>query len=200
MTEFDVKAQGWDDMPGRRERALAVAEAIRREVQFVEGMSALEYGCGTGLLSFALSPFPGPITLADSSPGMLDVLKGKIAESRVENMTPLLLDLSSDPLPDQRFDLIYTLMVLHHIPDTQDILNKFQALLNPGGTLCIADLDQEEGTFHSGDFHGHHGFDRHELTDRMVRAGFERIRFYTPFSVKKDSGIYPMFLAIGKKK
>ncbi len=200
MTEFDVKAQGWDEMPGRRKRALAVAGAIRREVKFTTGMSVLEYGCGTGLLSFALQPFPGQITLADNSTGMLEVVKEKIAASRAENMTPLLLDLSADPLPAQRFDLIYTLMVLHHILDTQDILNKFQALLKPGGLLCIADLDQEDGTFHSGEFHGHPGFDRHELTDRMVRAGFERIRFYTPFSVKKDSGIYPMFLAIGKKK
>ncbi len=42
MTDFDEKAQGWEEMPGRRERAQAVAEAMRREVEFRTGMSALE--------------------------------------------------------------------------------------------------------------------------------------------------------------
>ncbi len=200
MTEFDLKAKEWDEMPGRKERAVAVAEAMRREIRISAGMSALEYGCGTGLLSFALQPFPGQITLADSSTGMLEVLKEKIASSGVENMTPLILDLSTDPLPAQRFNLIYTLMVLHHIPDTQDLLKKFQSLLKPSGILCIADLDKEDGTFHRGEFHGHHGFDRPELTKWMVKAGFEGIRFSTPYSVEKGSKNYPLFLAIAVKK
>ena len=49
----------------------------------------------------------------------------------------------------ERFDLVYTLMTLHHIPDTAKILGSFQALLQPGGVLCIADLDKEDGSFHS---------------------------------------------------
>ncbi len=200
MTEFDVKAQGWDEVPGRKERAQAVAQAIRQEVRFTTGMSAMEYGCGTGLLSFALQPFPGQLTLADSSTGMLEVVRRKIASTGVKNITPLLLDLSTDPLPAQRFDLIYTLMVLHHIPDTAGTLHQFHALLDPSGLICIADLDKEDGTFHSDEFHGHHGFDRKELLNLMMDAGFEDIRFSTPYSVEKGPRMYPLFLAIGKKK
>lgn len=43
--------------------------AIRARVTLEPGLVALEYGCGTGLLSFALSPYLARITLADTSPG-----------------------------------------------------------------------------------------------------------------------------------
>jgi ubiquinone/menaquinone biosynthesis C-methylase UbiE len=141
----------------------------------------------------------GKITLADSSSGMLEVLQEKISAGDVKNMTPLLLDLGNDPLPNRRFHLIYSLMTLHHIPDTAGILEKFQALLVPGGILCIADLDKEDGTFHEQDHGEHHGFDRTELTELMTRAGFEKIHFTTPYTMQKGSKTYPLFLAVGEK-
>jgi ubiquinone/menaquinone biosynthesis C-methylase UbiE len=200
MTDFDASAKGWDEVPGRRERANAVADAIRGQVGLTPEMSALEYGCGTGLLSFALQPYLGRITLADSSAGMLEVLREKIAASEVKNMTPLQLDLEVDPLPSQRFHLIYSLMTLHHIPNTANILEKFQALLEAGGILCIADLDKEDGSFHEHDHGEHHGFDRNELMGSMTQAGFNKIHFTTPYTMQKGPRVYPLFLAIGEKK
>jgi len=142
MTNFDERAKDWDSDPKKVERARAVAEAIRSAIPLSTDMSALEYGCGTGLLSFALQSDLGQIDLADTSQGMLDVLAEKISASGVTNMRPKRLDLSTDPLPADRFDLTYSLMTLHHIEDAKGILKKFHALLNPSGTLVIADLDK----------------------------------------------------------
>ncbi|MGE5378250.1 MAG: class I SAM-dependent methyltransferase, partial [Bacteroidota bacterium] len=79
MTNFDERARDWDSDPRKVERARAVADAMRQAVPLSNEMKALEYGCGTGLLSFALQSDLGPITLADTSQGMLDVLSEKIA-------------------------------------------------------------------------------------------------------------------------
>jgi len=202
MTDFDARAKDWDEIPGRAERARAVAEAIREQVSLSPTMTALEYGCGTGLLSFALQPFLGPIVLADSSTGMLDVLKEKIANSGIKTMTPIKLDLSVDPLPAQRFDLVYTLIVLHHIPDTAKILQSFRSLLKPGGVLCIADLDREDGSFHSHEpgFDGHNGFERAELRLELEKTGFDNIRFTTCYKIIKGERTYSLFLAVGVKQ
>jgi SAM-dependent methyltransferase len=202
MSFFDARAMDWDNIPGRAERANAVADAIRAQVPLSRTMSALEYGCGTGLLSFALQAELGPIMLADSSIGMLEVLRGKIARAGIPNMIPLRLDLAVDPPPVGRFDLIYTLMTLHHIPDTAKILGCFDSLLQPGGVLCIADLDKEDGSFHSADsgFDGHYGFERAELGLDLERAGFTLIRFITCYSVIKGDQSYPLFLAVAEKK
>jgi ubiquinone/menaquinone biosynthesis C-methylase UbiE len=204
MTNFDERAKDWDSDPKKVHRAKTVAEAIRSAIPLTADMSALEYGCGTGLLSFALQSDLGSITLADTSLGMLNVLTEKIAASGVTNMSPLRLDLSVDPLPAQPFDLTYSLMTLHHIDDAKGILKKFHALLKPGGWLCISDLDKEDGTFHTdGTTDVHLGFERGELQRWVEETGFEDVKFSTAYEIKKDIGgaekIFPVFLLTARK-
>ncbi len=209
MTDFDSRAQTWDSDPMKVERAARVAEAIRAALPLHSGMTALEYGCGTGLLSFSLRTDFAHITLADTSQGMLNVLAAKIADSGLRNMTPLRLDLTTDPLPvsrqsrqpASRFDVIYSLMVLHHIPNTDHILRQFHTLLKPGGWLAIADLDAEDGTFHTdGSTDVHLGFERAALQTQVESAGFEEIHIATAYQIQKNGRSYPVFLLVGKKR
>jgi ubiquinone/menaquinone biosynthesis C-methylase UbiE len=205
MTYFDERAKDWDANPLRVERAKITAQAIREMVPLRPGMSALELGCGTGLLSFALQLDFASITLADTSQGMLDVLSEKIKASGVNNMHPLRLDLASDPLPAPRFNIIYSLMTMHHIPNTDQVLRQCHALTTPGGWLCIADLEKEDGSFHKDtpDFDGHNGFNREVLTGKVKAAGFGNVRFATVFYVRKEiDGIekaFPMFLMTAQR-
>lgn len=202
-SHFDSKAREWDSNPVFQDRAHRIADAIRASVPLNTSMAALDYGCGTGLLSFPLKDELGRITLKDTSTGMLDVLREKIAGQGVTNMTVKQTDLTSDPLPDERYDLIYSSMTLHHIPDTDHILEVFHNLLNPGGALCIADLDKEDGSFHGEGFDVHHGFDRAELAAKARHAGFAEIGFSTVFEiVKQQEGgerAYPVFLMVARK-
>jgi 2-polyprenyl-3-methyl-5-hydroxy-6-metoxy-1,4-benzoquinol methylase len=203
MTTFDQRAATWDDDPIKAARAHAVAEAIRREVPFRPGLRALEYGCGTGLLGFALAPFPGELTLADASERMLDVLRGKIAATGAHNMTAVKLDLIADAPPAVRYDLVCLLMVLHHIPDTDAILGRFHAILAPGGRLCIGDLDAEGGAFHGPGFDGHNGFDREALAAKARAAGFTGVRFTDAYENPKKVGgatrLFPVFLMVADR-
>jgi len=203
MSGFDEKAKTWDLDPARVDRARKVAEAIRTSVPLNSGTNVFEYGCGTGLLGFALKPFVGPITLADRSPGMVAVLKEKILAAQASGMHPLLLNLSTDPLPEARFDLVCTLLTLHHVPDTRKILRAFQSLLASPGYLCAADLDREDGSFHGPDFDGHRGFDREALAETAASAGFRNVRFETVLKIIKETADgkknFPLFLMTGEK-
>jgi ubiquinone/menaquinone biosynthesis C-methylase UbiE len=200
---FDSKARQWDENPVFRERGLKIAEAIRKAVPLHRHMNALDYGCGTGLLSFPLKDELGAILMADSSSGMLDVLAGKIAAQGVSNMTPMKLDLLIDPPPTQHFDLIVTSMTLHHVPDTDHILRIFHDLLKPGGYLCVADLDKEDGSFHGPEIDVHHGFDQEELSLCAAQAGFADMQFQTVFSIAKEHAAgtrdYPVFLMTARR-
>ena len=205
MTNFDERARDWDSDPDKVERARAVADAIRRAIPLSNDMKALEYGCGTGLLSFALQSDLGQITLADTSQGMLDVLEEKIANAGVTNMHPLRLDLASDPLPTERYDLTYSLMTLHHLQDVKNMLSKFHDLLTPDGYLVVADLDKEDGSFHTdGSTDVHLGFDRNELQQIVEDIGFRNVTFSTVYEIKKKIGseekIFPIFLMTAQKR
>jgi len=201
--QFDQRALTWDADPTKTARAQAVAEAMRRRVPLAPTLRALEYGCGTGLLSFALHQALGPITLADSSDGMLAVLADKLAARPDLRMRPLKLDLGTDALPGERFDLIYALMTFHHIDDVDKVLAAFHALLDAPGYLCIADLDAEDGSFHGPGFTGHRGFERDDLAARVRRAGFAGADFDTVFRITKNDSPgqkeFPVFLMVARK-
>jgi len=179
MAEFDEKAKEWDT-PDKKERAEHIGAAISSQLPLSNSMTAFEYGCGTGLLSFALKDKLGAMTLADVSDGMLGVLEKKIQQHQIKDMKPLKLNLITDPLPKARFDIIYTMMTLHHISDTEKILRKFYTLLKPGGYLCIADLDKEDGSFHGKEVENvHRGFNRDNLDSLAMDIGFSPANFIT---------------------
>ncbi len=196
MSEFDLKARDWDADAAKVARAERVAAAIRAQVGDLSGRSALEVGCGTGLLGFALRPHVARMTLADTSSGMLEVLREKIAASGLPGMEALQHDFTQGPLPADRYGLLCNLMTLHHIPDTEDAFRRFHGLLEPGGLLCIADLDTEDGSFHGAGVEVHHGFDREALRAGLERAGFRDIRFDTPYVIDRGGKRYPVFLVV----
>ncbi|MDP9361370.1 MAG: class I SAM-dependent methyltransferase [Acidobacteriota bacterium] len=67
--------------------------------------SALDFGCGVGRLTPALTKRAAHVTGVDVAPSML-----RIARENVPNAT------FSSTIPDQRFDLIVSLIVFQHIP------------------------------------------------------------------------------------
>lgn len=192
---FDEKAATWDDDPAKVERAETVARAIRETVELDDTTRLLEYGAGTGLVTQALRDAVGPVTLADTSKGMRDVLHAKIASGVIGNARVWDVDLASEPVPaNERFDAVVTVMALHHIHDIDTVLARFADLLVPGGHLCIADLDHEDGSFHSDDFDGHHGFRRSTLGRQLAEAGFTAITFQECSTIVRDDMHYPLFL------
>jgi ubiquinone/menaquinone biosynthesis C-methylase UbiE len=104
---FDIQSITWDD-ERRRDRAKLIAEEISKSIQIEKQYTALEFGCGTGLISFCLNDKFEMITLVDTSKGMIDVLNSKIEAFEIdinENHT----------LSENSYDVIYTSMALHHI-------------------------------------------------------------------------------------
>lgn len=201
--DFDARAATWDEDPVKVARANAVADAMRRRLDLRPDTRALEYGCGTGLLTFALRPPLEHVTLADSSPGMLRVLETKIAAAGASGMRTLRLDLDVDPVPARRYDLVHSLMTLHHVGDTARILHDWSSMLAASGELAVADLDAEDGSFHGSAFTGHRGFDRRRLAERVEAAGFETPSFETVFRMSRPDGPgqkeFTVFLMVARK-
>ena len=112
-------------------------------------MKAIDFGCGTGLLSFSLRNNFGLIKLIDNSPGMISVLEEKVKENKINNFQPLCVDPLVEELGLKDFDVVYSSMTIHHIHDLDKIMRIFNSSLKMGGYLCIADLVTEDGTFHS---------------------------------------------------
>ena len=168
------------------ERAAAVAEEIGKAIPLNREWRALEFGPGTGLLSLLLKDRVKEITLIDSSTGMVRVLNEKIAEEGIENLRVLHLDLEHEYPGDEKSDLIYNLMVLHHVSDVGKIIGKFRDMLNPGGYLAVADLCSEDGSFHGVGFSGHRGFEPARLAAVLEEGGFADISHRKAYVIDKE--------------
>lgn len=200
MSTFDERAKDWDT-PERRARADEVASAIRTSVPLAATDRVVDVGAGTGLLGLALADEIGKLVLAEPSDGMLAVINDKLAASDQPQVSAVKFDLLNDPPPGEAFDLAVSLLVLHHLDDTAFALVAIRRLLRPGGRMAIADLDTEDGTFHSEDSEGiHHlGFDRGALTELAQSAGFVDVEARTAMEIdREDGGHYPVFLLLGR--
>lgn len=204
MNEFDIKAAGWDANPMHWDRSRAIADEIRNLIPLSTDWAALEYGAGTGISAFLLKDHLKEITLMDNSAEMVRIMNEKIESSKVKNIKALNFDLEHNDFTGGNFDLIFTQMVLHHIPDIESIIAKFHNLLNPGGFLAVADLFPEDGSFHGPEVDVHHGFDVVSLSDILKKMHFGKISHKECFIINRqisesETRPFPVFIMIGKR-
>lgn len=200
---FDKDAKNWDE-ERRIKRAKMISGKILDCCDLTDISTAMEFGCATGLISFNLKDRFDSITLVDNSKGMIDVLNKKIKENNMDKMNAKCINLLEEDL-EQKFDFIYTSMALHHIKNLNLIIDKFYNLLNENGHLCIVDLNEEDGTFHSKfkNFDGHNGFNQEELKKILKEKGFKKIDSKTIFEdtkiINDKEFDYSLFLMNAKK-
>jgi ubiquinone/menaquinone biosynthesis C-methylase UbiE len=204
--DFDKAAATWDQVPARVKLAADVGRAIAATVELDNTMDVLDFGCGTGLLTLWLQPHVRSVTGVDSSAGMIDALEDKIKSGGFANIKAHQLDLVQGDTLDEQYSLIVSSMVFHHIEEVEPVLRSLYAALAPGGNLCVADLDPDDGEFHDftdGIFH--QGFDRTEFQALLCRIGFINVTSRTAATVTKPAKTgqmreFSVFLTVGSKQ
>ena len=203
MSNFDDVARTWDENPMHMERSIAIAVKMEEVLPLSKQMKALEFGAGTGILSFLLGEKLGSVTMIDNSSEMVKVMEEKVLLRKAVNLFPRCFNLEHESI-DQSFDLVFNQMVLHHIADVRSIFVKFFEMILPGGYLAIADLYPEDGSFHGAGFDGHMGFDPEVLKGMLLDAGFRNVVYEECYTVKRISVdgntlSFPVFLIIASK-
>jgi len=195
---FKEKAQEYDKESSRTQNVDHIAQAILKDVTFLKEMHIMDFGSGTGLLLSNIAPHVGKITAVDISSSMNEVLRSKMntINSKLEIAE---IDITKETL-DRKFDVIISSMAVHHIENLTDLFKIFYTLLHENGTIAIADLDKEDGSFHTtntGVFHN--GFDREEFLAIAKSVGFKDLKTQNASIVEKPTGSYSVFLLTGKK-
>ena len=200
---FDARAATWDENPKRRAMQEALAKAIINKAAFTPAMRLLDYGCGTGLLSFPLAAYVASVTGMDISEGMLEEFRKKAALFPEGKMRALRHNLLEAPPLNETFECIVSAMALHHMGDIEKVLQGLRAMLAEKGRLFLADLDTEPALFHGPDpaAHGvfHFGFDRAVLSGTLKRCGFKEVDHETAYVLRRpvEGGTerdFPIFL------
>ncbi len=198
VDHFAHKSKSWDMNSKRVKNAKGIAEVIVNNIKLDKSMELMDFGAGTGLLSYFVAPFVKKIVAVDNSPSMLVEFENKCDEFSCETEA-IEKDLSSEML-DRTFDGIISSMTIHHLEDTAALLSKLYIMLNEGGFVALADLDSEDGSFHSdnaGVFH--YGFDRVILENMAKEVGFKEVKFDLASTISKPHADFTVFLMTAVK-
>ena len=98
--------------------------------------SVLDFGCGTGLTSYAMASAGKEVVAIDLNLGPLQLVKQQVTFP--ESITFIEGDLLTQDLGGRRFDLIVALDVLEHITDLSPYIRKFSSLLNSNGAIVVS--------------------------------------------------------------
>ncbi|MEA2049046.1 MAG: class I SAM-dependent methyltransferase [Campylobacterota bacterium] len=195
---FQHKSKSWDMSSNRVQNARSIAELIVKNIHLEENMEVMDFGAGTGLLSYFVAQKVAKIVAVDNSPSMLVEFQNKSHEFAAQTEV-LEKDLSIETI-ERKFDGIISSMTIHHLEDTTALFSKFYAMLDRDGFIAIADLDTEDGSFHSdnaGVFH--HGFDRERLEKIAKNVGFREIQFELASTITKPHSTFTLFLMTAVK-
>ena len=103
-----------------------------------DGWRCLEVGGGTGSIARWMSEQVGPKGRVLATDLSLELMQSQGVEG--ENMELRRLDVLSDPMPDEEFDLVHCRLVLEHLPGRVDALARMAGVLAPGGWLVIEEM------------------------------------------------------------
>ncbi|WP_022954155.1 class I SAM-dependent methyltransferase [Leucothrix mucor] len=190
---FQHKAAVYEQDERRVANVHTIAGSIIKRIALKPTMQLMDFGSGTGLLLGQIASHVAKITAVDISKSMNQQLRDK-KDSLACEVEVLEMDLCTTDL-DRKFDGIISSMTMHHVEDVPAMFEKFRTLLKPGGFIAIADLETEDGSFHTEDTGVfHNGFDGQALVDFATDAGFKQAEVALASTVHKPQGEYPVLL------
>ena len=198
---FEILAKSWDSKPQRVKGAMSFASKVKEFLPSdISSFDVLDYGCGTGLVSFCFSDDVKSIEGLDNSTSMIEVYNEKSNKIGMKNIKGFVHNINEQDLQKEKYDLIVTNMTMHHIKNTQDFISKLTYSLKPNGYLAIADLQTEDGKFHS-DNTGveHFGFEFDKITDYFKNNNLKNIKCDLFESINKPNNTYEVYYIIGEK-
>ena len=192
---FKDKAKNWDNKSNTNTKT--ITDAILERFALHAEMELMDFGAGTGLLGFEIARYVKKVYGIDTSLSMLEALRAKNTQEL--SIEPIHQDIIINPL-ERSFDGLVSSMTLHHIEDLQRFFSTIHKNIDDDGFIAIADLELEDGSFHSdntGVFH--YGFDTDRLCQIASRCGFKDIECSQVNIIKKPNQEYGVFLLTATK-
>jgi 2-polyprenyl-6-hydroxyphenyl methylase/3-demethylubiquinone-9 3-methyltransferase len=156
VRRFDRIAAEWWDEGGKFKplhmlgpaRLAAIREMVgrhfgrdARSLRPFDGLTALDIGCGGGLIAEPVARLGATVTGIDPSPEAI------AAARRHAQMQGLAIDYRAGRAEDElaagrRFDVVLCLEVLEHVPEPAAFLKLIRPLMAPGGLLVLSTINR----------------------------------------------------------
>jgi 2-polyprenyl-6-hydroxyphenyl methylase / 3-demethylubiquinone-9 3-methyltransferase len=129
-----------------RRMACAHFKLDDRKIGALTGISALDIGCGGGLVTEPLCRMGAAVTGVDAGPENIRIAK---AHAKTEGLTINYQATTAEALADagKQYDLVTALEIVEHVADVPLFLQSCAALVKPGGMLIVSTLNRTPKSF-----------------------------------------------------
>ena len=140
---WDKQAKKFDDIQTQLEAASQ--EIISRTKEYFNAAdNALDFGCGTGIITLKLAGGIKHIHGLDFSAEMISEALKKKNEANITNVSFSQGTIFDDDLEKVPFDKIIAFSIIHLLEDSEKVIQRIHELLKPGGlfiseTACFKD-------------------------------------------------------------
>jgi ubiquinone/menaquinone biosynthesis C-methylase UbiE len=141
---------GWQGAPWL-ERAERIEEEAPddaiRILKIAKGSTVADIGAGSGYVTMLLAAAVGPtgrVYANDLQPQMIEILRGRLSERKIANVTLVQGDVDDPKLPPASMDLELMVDVYHELSQPQAMLRRLRDALKPGGRLVLLEYRKED--------------------------------------------------------
>ncbi len=151
LDKFSAFASSWWDPQGELKTLHDInplrLDWIRTQAGPLDGLQALDIGCGGGLLAEAMAAEGAHVTGIDLAQQSLQVarLHGHESGVQVEYECTSAEDYAQGQAG--RFDLVTCMELLEHVPDPASVVHACAQLVRPGGLVCFSTLNRNPKSF-----------------------------------------------------
>jgi ubiquinone/menaquinone biosynthesis C-methylase UbiE len=131
---------------GERIEEEAPQEAVRA-LKIAKGATVADIGAGTGYITMLLAAevgASGRVYANDLQPQMIEILRRRLADKKITNVTPVLGEIDDPKLPAAAIDLELMVDVYHELSRPQVMLRRLRDALKPGGRLVLLEYRKED--------------------------------------------------------
>ncbi len=114
----------------------AICQYTQSKNKSFEELEILEFGCGTGGITFPLASLGSQITALDIDPSVVSVILERIRKEELNNV--IVVEADGHSFDDNKsYDLVIASEVLEHVAKPREFLQRIKARVNKGSWFIV---------------------------------------------------------------
>lgn len=118
-----------------------------KQLNLKPGQTVVDFGCGNGFYTLKMAKLVAPngkVLAVDIQPEMLNLLRKRATEQKIDNIEEILCTATDPKLPADKCDLVLVVDTYHECTNPQEVLAGIRKSLAPHGRVALVEFRAED--------------------------------------------------------
>ncbi|MBN1678257.1 MAG: class I SAM-dependent methyltransferase [Candidatus Thermoplasmatota archaeon] len=139
---FEASDNFAEHLESEHRRGLIPVESVLPRMPLGHDDSVLDLGAGVGYFTFPMARLCQEVIAVDIEPKMLSLLRSRISEREVPNVSPVKGEITRLPFDAACVDHVFAAFVYHEVDSQEQLMRECHRVLRPSGSLTVIDFQK----------------------------------------------------------